>query len=341
MLCALSILSLVAVIAGCSTTTPAASGPGTRSSAPAAATPSAAGSASLDPLTAATHTMDDLKASQLEAEIQVGGNPDWQTSLDDALWVTTDTYIARIDQKTNAVTAHIDAAGPCLSLAAGFGSVWSPSCATNELIRIDASSNKVTARIRLAGIPGDGEGQLVAANGSIWLFTDNLGSLVRIDPDRNIAVETIATGHPGVSLASAEGFLWATVPDKDAVIQIGADGKVIRTIPVGHRPRFIAAGEGAVWSLGQGDGDVTRIDPRTAEVVAKIDLHVPGEGGCIAAGGGAVWVTMPDTPVSRIDPVTNKVTDRYTGAGGDCISFSAGSVWLSNLRLGTVWRIRP
>jgi len=35
------------------------------------------------------------------------------------------------------------------------------------------------------------------------------------------------------------------------------------------------------------------------------------------------------------------VTDRYVGAGGDCISFSAGSVWLSNLHLGTVWRIRP
>jgi hypothetical protein len=50
---------------------------------------------------------------------------------------------------------------------------------------------------------------------------------------------------------------------------------------------------------------------------------------------------MPNTPVSRIDPATNTVTERFTGAGGDCISFSAGSVWLSNNRLGTVWRIRP
>jgi len=285
--------------------------------------------------------MEDLRASSLEAEIQVGGNPDWQATLDGALWVTTDGYIARINEKTNAVSAKVDAAGPCLSLAAGFGSLWSPSCATNELVRIDPKSNKVTARIRLPGIPGGGEGQLVAGNGSIWMFTDDLGSLVKIDPEKNVVAGTFATGYPGVSLVSAEASLWATAPDKDAVIQIGADGNVVRTIRVGHRPRFIAAGEGAVWSLGQGDGDVTRINPRTGEVVAKIDLHVPGEGGCIATGGGAVWVTMPDTPVSRIDPAKNMVTDRYVGAGGDCISFSAGSVWLSNLHLGTVWRIRP
>jgi hypothetical protein len=50
---------------------------------------------------------------------------------------------------------------------------------------------------------------------------------------------------------------------------------------------------------------------------------------------------MPGTPVSRIDPATNAVSERFKGAGGDCISFSEESVWLSNLDLGTVWRIRP
>jgi len=337
---ALSIVAVLA-IAGCSTAAPNASEPGLGPGAAGAATSSPTVSASSDPLAAVTHTMDDLKASRLEAEIQVGGNPDWQATVDGALWVTTGSYISRVDQKTNAVSARIDAPASCLSLAAGFGSLWSPSCGTDELVRIDPVSNKVATRIRLAGIPGDGEGQLVTTKDSVWLFTDNQGSLVRIDPVKNIIARTFSTGYPAVAIVSAEGFLWATVPDKDSVLQIGADGALVRTIPVGHRPRFIAAGEGAVWALGQGAGDVTRIDPKTGRVLATIALEVPGDGGCIATGGGSVWLTMPNTPVSRIDAATNKVTERFTGVGGDCISFSAGSVWLSNNQLGTVWRIRP
>jgi virginiamycin B lyase len=68
---------------------------------------------------------------------------------------------------------------------------------------------------------------------------------------------------------------------------------------------------------------------------------VPGNGGCIAAGGGSVWVTMPDTPVTRIDLSTNGVVAQYKGAGGDCIGWWDDSLWLSNNREGTVWRLTP
>jgi streptogramin lyase len=116
---------------------------------------------------------------------------------------------------------------------------------------------------------------------------------------------------------------------------------VLRTIPVGGSPRFAAAGEGGVWVLGQLAGELDRIDPGTGSVVANIAVEVPGSGGCVATGGGSVWITMPGTPVSRIDPATNKVAEQFAGAGGDCISFSDGSIWLSNNDAGTVWRIRP
>jgi len=50
---------------------------------------------------------------------------------------------------------------------------------------------------------------------------------------------------------------------------------------------------------------------------------------------------MPQTPLLRIDPKTDKVTERWTGAGGDCLSTGFDSVWLSNHEFGDVWRIKP
>jgi len=100
-------------------------------------------------------------------------------------------------------------------------------------------------------------------------------------------------------------------------------------------------GEGAVWTLNQGDGSISRIDPKTNKVVATIDAGIPGDGGEIAAGEGSVWATVFGFPITRIDPATNKVVQQFVGAGGDAIRVGLGSVWLSNLEAGNVWRIDP
>ena len=96
-----------------------------------------------------------------------------------------------------------------------------------------------------------------------------------------------------------------------------------------------------MWTLNQGDGTVTRVDPKTNKVVATIEVGVPGTGGEIAAGEGSVWVTVFQFPISRIDPMTNKVVQQFKGDGGDSIRGEAGYIWLSNLRAGTVWKLDP
>ena len=104
--------------------------------------------------------------------------------------------------------------------------------------------------------------------------------------------------------------------------------------------RFLATGEGAVWILNQSDGSVSKLDPGSGNVVATIPAKVPGDGGIIVTGLGSVWVSMPDTPVLRIDPKSNKVIERWTG-GGEGIGVGFGSVWLENHDVGNVWRIKP
>lgn len=67
----------------------------------------------------------------------------------------------------------------------------------------------------------------------------------------------------------------------------------------------------------------------------------PGPGGDIAVGEGSVWVTAFEFPLSRIDPSTNTVVLQFTGPGGDAVRVGLGSVWLSNIRAGNVWRLDP
>ena len=55
----------------------------------------------------------------------------------------------------------------------------------------------------------------------------------------------------------------------------------------------------------------------------------------------SVWVTSFEFPLSRIDPSTNTVVQQFYGKGGDAVRVGLGSVWLSNLEAGTVWRIDP
>ena len=117
-----------------------------------------------------------------------------------------------------------------------------------------------------------------------------------------------------------------------------ATNQVVATIPVGPVPRFLAAGEGAVWTLNQGDGTVSRINPATNTVAATIAADVPGGGGDIAAGGGRVWVRAGLVLLQAIDPSTNRVVDRYgPPAGSGAVRVANGFVWVTAHDRQTVW----
>jgi len=117
--------------------------------------------------------------------------------------------------------------------------------------------------------------------------------------------------------------------------------KVTDSIPTGAGPRFETFGGGAIWTLNQGDGTISRVDVKSRKVVATIEAGLTGTGGEIAFGLGHVWATLFQIPITEIDPATNTVVHQWVGDGGDSIRAGHGSVWLSNLRAHTVWRIDP
>jgi virginiamycin B lyase len=277
-----------------------------------------------------------------DAVFVYAGAPDW-LAIDESVWVSNrpKDSVARLDAKTNTVGAVIPVGkGPCSGLAAGFGSLWVPNCGDKTMARVDLKTGAVTATFTIT--IASSEGSVATGAGSVWLTTDAKGTLARIDPDTNNVVAEVYLPTGSYGLTFGEDALWVTSTEHDSVARVDPrTNLIVETIKVGKAPRFVAAGGGAVWTLNQGDGSVTRIDPKTNKVTATIEVGVPGPGGDISVGEGSVWVTSFEFPLSRIDPATNAVVQQFYGKGGDAVRVGLGSVWLSNIEAGNVWRLDP
>lgn len=290
-------------------------------------------------LKAVQHPMSDLHAI---AKFSIPGSPDW-VAIGDSVWISNNpkNNISRLDASSNKVGAVITVAkNPCSGLAIAFGSVWVPICSDGSVQRVDAKSEKVVASIP-SGVANT-EGGITAGEGSIWMPSDTAGVLSRIDPATNKVVSKIAIPAGSFTAAFDGGSVWITSTKNNLLTRVDAKTeKVVVRIPVGPTPRFLAAGFGSIWTLNQGDGSVSRVDTATNKVSATIQVGVPGPGGDIAVGEGAVWVSAIGKPLSKIDAATNRVVTQYVGKGGDALRVGLGSLWLSNHELHEVWRIDP
>ena len=283
-----------------------------------------------------------ITALKPEAVFEAPGAPDW-IAIDEHVWVSNGpkNSVVRIDPKSNKVIETVTVGNePCSGLAAGFGSLWVPLCGDQSLARVDLKEGKVTANIPI-GIAGS-EGGLTTGAESVWIVTDKKGTLARIDPATNKVVAETQVPAGSFTVAFGEGAVWVTGTETNVLTRINPDTNlVVETIPVGKAPRFLTIGAGFIWTLNQANGDISKVDPKTNKVVETIEVGVPGPGGEIAFGEGSLWVTSFEFPISRIDPASGKVAQQFAGPGGDAIRVGLGSVWLSNIRAGTVWRLDP
>jgi virginiamycin B lyase len=285
----------------------------------------------------------EMSSIKPDAVFPAEGTPDWQVSTEDAQWVTNGpkNTVHRMDPKTNTVTAVITVGKkPCSGLAAGFGSVWVPNCADKTVSRIDTKTNQIVATVPVG--PSASEGGIAASPEAVWLVTDAKGVLSKIDPKTNTVIAEVTVPPNSAGVTYGEGAVWITSPDSNQLTGVDPkSNRVIHTVDVGPGPRFITTGAGSVWTLNQGDGTVSRVDAKSGKLIANIACGLPGTGGELAFGAGHVWATVFEIPITEIDPATNSVVKQWFGPGGDSIRVAHGSVWLSNLRDGNVWRFSP
>jgi streptogramin lyase len=274
------------------------------------------------------------------ATFPVEGHPDWMAVAEGGVWVTSSSanHVVWLDATTNQPGTIVTVAKPCAGLALGFGSLWIPSCGDHTIVRVDAKSGAAQATIP-AG-PADSEGGIAVGAGSVWIVTSKESDLARINPATNAVVAHIRIPPGSFNPIFANDSLWVSSNEGGTLVRVDpATNAVVSETPVGPKPRFLTVGAGSIWVLNQGDGTIARVDASTGKRTALIAAGIPGLGGEIAFGGGAVWATVFQFPITRIDVNSNAVTGQWHGPGGDSIRYGHGSVWLSSLVGAKVWRL--
>jgi DNA-binding SARP family transcriptional activator len=268
----------------------------------------------------------------------------------DAAWGAGhhDHLLERLDPSDGRVAGRWRIAGfqSGVPLAAA-GSVWVPS-ARDTLVRFDPASGRIAARIPVqGGKVAFGYLDMWETTGShqldrIDISSNKVVATIRLAPGVN---------NWGDELAIGEGAVWAAVADDAVLDRIDpATNKIARSIKgFGNTDSGmpIAVDQNAVWVLRMVGGQETlfRVDPATNAIVKRIPIGSPNgtaPTGTVATGGGYIWTGNWDKTVSKIDPRTNRVVAVYSlPANPQNVTFGDGSLWVDSYDASKVWRIAP
>lgn len=283
----------------------------------------------------------------ITVRVDLPSSADWIAFGFGSVWVVNyrPSRVSRIDTATNRLTSEI-ALGPfaCLQLVIALEHVWVPTCQDGVVNEIDPVRDSIVRRIP-APIKGGREGAIAFSHGSLWI-PDNASdssssSIARLNARSGVIEARIATGARSDVVVAGFGSVWVSSSSDNSVVRIDPmTNRVIARITVGPSPKFMTAGEEALWVQNRYDGSVSKVDPLTNRELIRIDAWAPTPAGDIAAGAGAIWLSVNGMPVTRIDQRTNKVTHQFVGGdGADAIRWGANSLWVADHKIGQLWRI--
>ncbi len=202
------------------------------------------------------------------------------------------------------------------SVAIGVGAVWVLGAGARDyqVLRVDPATGEVTARTRFPA--SSRVTSLDVGLGAVWVVSSSRATLYRINP-RSAAVtgRTDLGRRAGRPKGQFGTFVWVSVSD--------AGGKTLlvdpRTLSVVLTLSCCAlgkqddvAGFGSTWTSDWPTGRVVRWDGTTYQVVDAIAVTDPPLYGglcltSIAAGAGAVWVTLaPSFEPTPFEPTCSR-----------------------------------
>jgi YVTN family beta-propeller protein len=260
------------------------------------------------------------------ATIRVGQRADGIAFGDGAVWVAAPgtDELVRVDARTDRVTGRARAGADPDSVAAGEGFAWVTSRGDGHLRRFAAQGKLTPAGAPSVGAKPEG----IALDGDVaWVVSSVDDTVRRVDRTTGVAVgRPIPVGEQPIEISHGPSGVWTANSAEGTVTHVDPATRrtVGRAIRVGRQPKGVAEGLGSVWVANNGDGTVTRIDPRTRRTIATI--RVGEEPSKLVIAAGHVWVTnFGDGTVSRIDPRTNRVVGRPIRVGERPVGIAFGA----------------
>jgi streptogramin lyase len=243
----------------------------------------------------------DPKANKPVQTITLAGSPCGSMAFAfGSLWVPLcGKGLARIDPKTNAVTAIVGAPTPSArgAVASGTGSIWAIADDRGTVLRIDPDSNTAVAELYTER----GAAALAFGADALWVLSPAANLLTRVNAHTNVITHTIKVPGQPSALLVAEGAVWTLNAAASTIARLDVKtNKVAETIPLGAGSGGgqLASGAGSIWATRAGL-PLARIDPRTNRLV---QLFSGVGGGGIAFGHNALWLAATPTQVWRVDP---------------------------------------
>jgi virginiamycin B lyase len=208
--------------------------------------------------------------------------------------------------------------------------VWVGGSKPYSVQRIDPSTNKIVAKIRL---PGEACSGLAFGFGSVWVpVCGKSARLARVGVNTNeiSAILPFGTAGAEAGITASSDSIWIVQDKKGTLARVDPRSNTIRqriSIPPGsYNPIF---SDGMIWITGVDDDVLTIVDASSGNVLTSLPIGPRPR--FLTSGDGSVWtLNQGDGTVSRVDTSTRKVIATIPvgipGVGGE-ICYGANSVW--------------
>ena len=205
-------------------------------------------------------------------------------------------------------TTPCDVAGPFEGLASGFGSAWVGGVRDRELVRLDARSLKVQARIPVGELPTD----VLATRDAVWVVvnpSERSSTIVRIDPSRNRVTDRIRVRRliTWPRLLGDDRALWVVGREQGVRIdpqRVKLAGEVTWNLDGGVYARSFGLAGDDLWVRGE-DGQLLHVDATTGSVKGKASSPAGLANVAVIPDGGGVVANFDGT-VTRIDAASGR-----------------------------------
>jgi virginiamycin B lyase len=149
----------------------------------------------------------------------------------------------------------------------------------------------------------------------------------------------------------------AAAPDGSIFISVMSGNKVARfdpkaqtfmewEMPPGHRPHGVLVDkQGVVWTTGNGNGTIGRLDPASGKIT---EFKTPSGGGgphtlVVTDDGGTIWFTLQSgSKVASLDAKSGRITEYQTSGGPYGLALDkAGNVWFCRIGDNKMGKLDP